>query len=100
MLGSNTAGSKEKNPWGGPVGCFAVTIAIAVDFLLTPPIHGATVDWALDYMRENYGAWTVWIGWYMWWLLVAVLMFMACNLLVIMTINIIKFVMMYVGSRF
>lgn len=100
MLGQNQHVGKQANPWGGPIGCFAVMIAAAVSFLFVPYLHGATVDWALEYIKGEYGSWMVWVGWYVWWFLVAALTFLTVNLLVIMVIKAIQFGVPLLLSRF
>lgn len=68
MLGNSGSGSVKPNPMMRATSWLSLTMAFALTFAFTPQIHGATVDWALNYMEQNYGGWMVAIGWYPWWL--------------------------------
>lgn len=66
---------------GWVVQWLAMFMAFGVTFVATPQLHGATLDWAVGYMRDYYGPWMAAIGWFFWWIIVAALTFLSSTLL-------------------
>jgi len=99
MLGMSPGGATAKqSPMEKAVSCLSLVMAFAITFVFTPLIHGASVGWALDYMDHNYGAWMVWIGWYLWWVIVALLTFFISNLAIMMGIMLGQFLLLTMRS--
>jgi len=95
MSGSgNGGGAANQNPLDRATSCLSLIMAFAIAFVFTPLIHGNTVQWALAYMSIHYGAWMVWIGWYLWWVIIALLTFFVSNLLIMLALMLGPFLMM------
>ncbi|QDX25736.1 hypothetical protein FPZ54_06690 [Sphingomonas suaedae] len=75
MIGNNGNGGGG-SPSNWVIKWLSIVLAVAIAFVFTPLIHGATVDWVLGYMEENYGSWMVALGWFFWWIIVAMLTFL------------------------
>lgn len=81
-------GGQGRNIMNWVVTALSIVMGFAITFVFTPQIHGATVNWALGYMQDNYGSWMVAIGWFFWWIIVALLTFLISVLSIMMTIMI------------
>ncbi|RJG52233.1 hypothetical protein D0Z70_20860 [Sphingobium terrigena] len=101
MFGQHRGGGGSMgggNPTNWIIKWFSITMAVGFTFVFTPQIHGATVDWAIGYMEVNYGAWMVAIGWFFWWIIVAMLTFLFSALVVMLALMAGEFLMLTLGS--
>lgn len=90
-----------RDPMDWVIKWFAIVVAVAVTFVATPQLYGATYDWAVGYMAEHYGSWMVAIGGFFWWIIVAALTFLFSTLLSMLAIRLgnLAFAMIGRGSR-
>ena len=100
MFGRNRGGGDTggRNPTSWIIKWLSITFAIGFTFVFTPQIHGATVDWAIGYMEANYGSWMVAIGWFFWWIIVAMGTFLFSALMVMLALMGGEFLLFTIGS--
>ncbi|MDE8653849.1 hypothetical protein [Novosphingobium album (ex Liu et al. 2023)] len=68
------------DPMAWVIKWLSIVLSVATTFVATPQIHGATYDWAIGYMADNYGTWLAAIGGFFWWIIVAMLTFLFSTL--------------------
>ena len=100
MFGRNRGGGDTggRNPTNWIIKWLSITFAIGFTFVFTPQIHGATVDWAIGYMEANYGSWMVAVGWFFWWIIVAMGTFLFSALMVMLALMGGEFLLFTIGS--
>ncbi|MEI9849883.1 MAG: hypothetical protein WDN24_02280 [Sphingomonas sp.] len=93
MSGNNgNGGGNPATPMDRAIAWLANALAFAIAFVAAPQISGATREWAVGYMVENYGAWLAGIGGFFWFLIVAALTFFATK---VATMTFIKYAQIF-----
>jgi putative oxidoreductase len=70
----------------------AYVLAFIAAFLFTPAFHGSTVNWAVGYMYENYGVWMGDLGWYVWFIASALLVYFASTVILLLLLQAIQMI--------